>query len=229
MKINLAHDSRDGRRLRGMTLAEMLVSMAVFVLLIAGFLSAHVFGLRQDELVNSELGANDQARFSFSLLLDEIRSSKAIQIGHGTYSNFVAITNGPQQGPSLQLAPKTDHSMFIYYWFDTNQNKLFRAGVTNYIVNGVTNGTIVVTNVVAQYLTNMTSQWLTNSMMFRAMDYTGTNVLTNDPVNMSQYNYNYTVAILFQFAQLQYPLTAIGSNKLFNYYQLTYSATRRNP
>jgi hypothetical protein len=32
-----------------------------------------------------------------------------------------------------------------------------------------------------------------------------------------------------QFAQYQYPMTLVGSNYLFNYYQLTYSATRRNP
>jgi hypothetical protein len=228
MKVIFTHD-RDIRRLRAMTLPELLVSMAVFLLLIGAFVTTHLFGLRQDELVNSGLGANDQARLNFNMILDEIRSSKTIQIGNGTYKNFVPITNGPQQGTSLQIIPSTDLSLLVYYWFDTNQNRLFRAGISNYIVNGVTNSSTVTTNVVAQYLTNRTSQWLTNSMMFRAMDYTGTNLLTTDPINMPQYNYNYTVAILFQFAQYQYPQTVVGSNSLYNYYQLTFSATRRNP
>ena len=58
------------------------------------------------------------------------------------------------------------------------------------------------------------------------MDYTGTTNLTVDPTN---YNFNYTVNILMQFAQYQYPQTMVGSNFLYNYYQLTYCATRRNP
>jgi hypothetical protein len=47
-----------------------------------------------------------------------------------------------------------------------------------------------------------------------------------DPTN---YNYNYVVNILMQFYQYQYPLTSVGSNYLYDYYQLTYSATRRSP
>ncbi len=144
--------------------------------------------------------------------------SKNVQIGHGTYSTFVSLTNGvAQQGETLQIIPSTNLTMFIYYWFDTNAGVLWRAGITN----GVTT-----TNIVAQYLTNVTSQWLTNSMTFRAMDYTGTTNLTVDPTN---YNYNYVVNILMQFYQYQYPLTSVGSNYLYDYYQLTYSATRRSP
>jgi len=200
-----------------MTLGEMMVSVCIFTLLMAGFMSVYIFGMRQDELVNSSLGANDQARQNFNLIVDEIRACKNVQIGTGTYASFAPITNGVQQGPTLQIIPSTNLSMLIYYWFDTNNACLWRAGITNGIVT---------TNVVAQYLTNMTSQWLTNSMTFAAMDYTGLTNLTVDPTN---YNYNYVVNILMQFAQYQYPMTLVGSNYLFNYYQLTYSATRRNP
>jgi hypothetical protein len=202
---------------QAMTLAEMMVSMAIFMLLMGGFMSVYIFGMRQDELVNSSLGANDQSRENFNLMMDEIRACKNIQIGHGDYTSFVALTNGNQQGESLQIIPSTNLTMFIYYWFDTNADVLWRAGITNGVVTS---------NIVAQYLTNQTSQWLTNSMTFRAMDYTGTTNLTVDPTN---YNYNYVVNVLLQFAQYQYPMTMVGSNYLYDYYQLTYSATRRNP
>lgn len=216
MKINYQPFGKT-RGTQAMTLAEMMVSLTLFMLLMGGFISVNLFGMRQDQLVNSALGANDQSRQNFNLMMDEIRSCKNVQIGHGDYSSFVALTNGNQQGESLQIIPSTNLTMFIYYWFDTNACVLWRAGITNGIVTS---------NTVAQYLTNQTSIWLTNSMTFRAMDYTGTTNLTVDPTN---YNYNYVVNVLLQFAQYQYPLTLVGSNYLYNYYQLTYSATRRNP
>jgi hypothetical protein len=216
MKITCPQPGQ-ARGTQAMTLAEMMVSMAIFMLLMGGFMSVYIFGMRQDELVNSSLGANDQSRENFNLMMDEIRACKNIQIGSGDYTSFVPLTTGYQQGPSLQIIPSTNLTMFIYYWFDTNNAVLWRAGITNGVAT---------TNIVAQYLTNQTSQWLTNSMTFRAMDYTGTTNLTVDPTN---YNYNYVVNVLLQFAQYQYPLTMVGSNYLYDYYQLTYSATRRNP
>src|ERR1700761_1777192 len=108
MKITIKH-LRNVRGTRGMTLVEMMCSVAIFALLIAGLISVNLFGLRQDELVNSALGANDQSRLNFNLMLDEIRSSKNIQIGHGDYTTFTALTNGvAQQGETLQIIPSTN-------------------------------------------------------------------------------------------------------------------------
>jgi hypothetical protein len=217
MKINCRQLRVNGGT-RAMTLAEMMTSVAIFSLIFGGLLAATMFGMQQDELTNSKLGANDQARENFNLILDEIRSSKNIQIGSGTYSNFVALTNGQtQQGPAIQIIPSTNLNIYIYYWFDTNSGTLQRCAYSNGVVT---------TNLVCRYLTNMTSQWLSNAMVFRAMDYTGTTNLTVDPTN---YNYNYVVNILLQFYQYQYPQTMVGSNYLYDYYQLTYSATRRSP
>jgi len=219
MKIN-CQPLRANCGARAMTLAELMTSVTIFSLIFGGLLSATMFGMRQDQLTNSKLGANDAARQNFNLILDEIRSSKNIQIGSGTYSNFVALTNGQaQQGQSIQIIPSTNLNVYIYYWFNTNSGTLTRASID-------TNGTVT-TNLVAQYLTNMTSQWISNAMIFQAMDYTGTTNLTVDPTNYN--TYNYVVNILMQFAQYQYPLTLVGSNYLYNYYQLTYSATRRSP
>ena len=201
-----------------MTLAEMMCSMAIFSLIFGGLLSVTMFGMQQDELTNSSLGANDQSRSSFNLMLDEIRSSKNVSIGTGFYSNFVPLASGvAEQGPALQIIPSTNQNMFIYYWFDTNAGILWRASYSN---------TVQSTTIVAQYLTNMTSLWLSNAMVFQAMDFTGTTNLTVDPSN---YNYNYVISVLLQFYQYQYPQTIVSSNSIYDYYQLTYSATRRSP
>lgn len=215
MKLSTAKHSRGAS---GMTLAEMLVSVSIYSMMFAGFIAVILFGLKQDQLTNSKLGANDQSRENFNLMLDEIRASKDIQIGTGNYSNFVALSNGvAQQGESLQIIPSTNLNYLIYYIFDTNRGTLTRAAYNNGAYT---------TNLVASCLTNLTSQWLSNSMTFRAMDYTGTTNLTVDPTN---YNYNYVVNILMQFYQYQYPLTTVGPSNLYNYYQLTFSATRRSP
>ena len=104
MKIKLKL-IQSARSTLGMTLVEMMCSLVIFMLLIAGLISVNLFGMRQDELVNSALGANDQSRLNFNLMLDEIRSSKNIQIGHGDYTSFVALTNGlAQQGETLVSA-----------------------------------------------------------------------------------------------------------------------------
>jgi prepilin-type N-terminal cleavage/methylation domain-containing protein len=215
------------RAIRAVTLPEMMISMMVFGLLLMGLISVNLFGLRQDELVNAKLGANDSSRTAFDLMLNEIRGGKGVQIGTGWHTNFVAITNGPQQGDTLQIAPSTNTSAFIYYYIDTNSADLnyqclVRISTTN---NGVT--TNYTTNIICTYLTNMPSQWATNALMFQAYDYTGTNLMTVDPSSVS--NYNYVVSFLLQFSQFQYPQTKVGSNYFFNYYQIQFQASRRSP
>jgi prepilin-type N-terminal cleavage/methylation domain-containing protein len=215
------------RQAMAFSLPEMMISMVVFGLLIMGVIAVNLFGLRQDELVNCKLGANDASRNAFDLMLNEIRGARSVQIGTGWNTNFVAITNGPQQGDTIQIVPGADAGTFIYYYMDTNSldanyNCLVRIGATN---NGIT--TNYITNVICAYLTNMPTQWATNGLMFQAYDYTCTNLLTVNPATIS--NYNYVVSFLLQFSQIQYPLTKVGSNYFFNYYQLQFQAVRRCP
>jgi hypothetical protein len=226
MKVILA-PANIVRQARATTLPEMMISLMVFGLLVMGLISVNLFGLRQDELVNSKLGANDGSRVAFDLMLNEIRGGKYVQIGTGWHTNFIPITNGLQQGDTIQISPSTNTLAFIYYYIDTNSsdvnyNCLVRIGTTN---NGVTN--IFITNIICSYLTNMPTQWATNGLMFQAFDYTGTNIMTVDPATVS--NYNYVIGFLLQFSQFQYPQTKVGSNYFFNYYQIQFQASRRSP
>src|SRR5580698_10628067 len=121
---------------RAASLPEMMISMVIFGLLIMGLVSVNLFGLRENELVSSKLGANDGSRTAFDLMLNEIRGGKSVQIGTGWHTNFIPITNGPQRGDTIQIYPSTNTAAFIYYFIDTNvydsnYNCLVRVGITN--------------------------------------------------------------------------------------------------
>jgi hypothetical protein len=247
-------------RLRGqraMTLPELMINVCLFSIAVLALVTVNLFGLFQDELVNSSLGASDEARVNFNQMLDEIRAGKNVQIGYGNYSNFVAIGSGAQQGDTIQIIPSTNtiatsvtnvYPFYIYYYFltntYTNSGWLMRATVTNWLsTNGgtvSTNFLLLTTNIMATCITNMnvtnlgltfTNVVISNSMLFTAVAYNGGvsnfTVLTNDPTTYS--TYNYLVDVILQFYQYQYPLTKVGtgSNYLFNYYQIELAAARR--
>ncbi len=212
------------RASQAMTLPELLVSMSILVIALAGLISVNLFGMRYDELTNSKLGASDQSRLSFNLMMEEIRAAKNVLVGSGSFTNFTSVTNGSaQRGDTIQILPTTNLNTYIYYYFLTNAPRdsswLIRISTTN-------GGTTYNSNVVAKNITNLTSLWLTNACCFQAMDYTGTNILMQSPTN---YTHNYIVAALLQFYQYQYPLTRVGTNYLFNYYQMQFMAARRSP
>lgn len=210
MKITPA-SSKAARREQAMTLTELMTATSIFLLMIAGLVVTNMFAMQQDELVNSKLGANDQSRLGFDLLLGEIRSCKNIQIGSGTSNSFTNLTNGAiEQGNALQIIPSTNSAVWIRYYFNTNS----------------TNGEL---DRISSYSSNtavMICTGLTNTFMFQAADYTGTNLLTTSPTN---YTRNYVVSVVFQFYQYQYPLTFVGPKEFYNYYKIAFKATRRAP
>ncbi len=222
---------RPFRNQRGMTLVEMMTTTGLFTMVVAALVAVNMFGLKQDEFLNSQIGASDQSRLNFNMLVEEIRSGKNVQIGSGRWTNFAPVGNGLQQGDTLQIAPSTNApgSYFIYYYFYTNPpsnaNWLVRIAVeTN------TNGVVTYTsNNVATCIQNTTNQWMTNALNFSALTLSGTNwtLLTNDPTTAS--THNYIVTCLLQFYQYQYPLTYVGTNCLYDYYQINLQAARRAP
>ena len=119
-----------GRRMRGqagLTLPEVMVASAVFGLTVSGFIYCQLFGMRLDELVNSKIGASDQARLSFNQLANDIRAAKIWQIGNGNLSSFTGIPLGTnQQGNALKLSLTTDTNQYYLYYFDTNACALYR-------------------------------------------------------------------------------------------------------
>ena len=203
--------SKSRRRAQAMTLTELMTATSIFVLMIAGLVVTNMFAMQQDELVNSKLGANDQSRLGFDLLLSEIRGCKFVQVGSGTSNSFTTVTNGAtEQGNALLITPSTNSSTWIQYYFNTNSTNGELDRVASYASN---TPTVICTG-------------LTNTFLFQITDFTGTNILTTSPTNYSR---NYVVCVVFQFYQYQYPLTMVGSNEFYNYYKIAFKASRRAP
>lgn len=197
--VNLA----SARETRGLTLVEMMVTMAIFSMVVMGLISAHMFGMRQDQLVNSKLGASDESRRAFNQLAGDIRSAKMWRIGTGSEVAFIPTPNGqPQRGNALHLNLTTDTNAFIRYYFHPASGTLRRvqSGATGFSV---------------------TANYLTNTMLFQAEDYLG-NLKT-------ELTYKYVVRVIMEFYQYQYPLTKVGPGCYYDRYKMEFKVTPHCP
>jgi hypothetical protein len=191
---------------RALTTAELMITMAVFGLVVIGLIELHLFGLYQNQVVESKLGASDQARTSFAHMIEEIRSAKIWQIGDGSEDSFTPVANGAiQEGSALQLYPGTDTNVFIRYFFDAGAGELRRTQTTSGI----------------PLSSRLVSGHLTNSFTFRAEDFLG-NIKTD-------VSYKAVIRVILEFSQYQYPETHIGEGYLFDSYKLEFKVAPHSP
>ena len=208
--------ARPRRGTSAFTLVEMMFSLFIFGLVMAALLSAHLLGMRENQLIESKCGANDASRRVLSQLPEDIRSAKMWKIGSWSGTAFTTIANNSaQNGPALQLFQTTNNSAFVLYYFDladaaNNNGKLMRFTSAN------TNLTCLGSNLV---------NWLGNGYSFVAEDYQGT-VATNQGSSMA---YKNMIHAKLQFAQFQYPLTPVGTNGLYDFYKMEFKATPHLP
>ena len=186
---------------RAMTIVELMVAMGIFSISVMGLIGLHLFGLKQDQIVQSKLGASDQSRRAFSQLISDIRGAKKIRVGTGSADSFTPIDYDElQRGTALHINLTTDTNSYIRYYYNTNAGELRR-------IETGTSGYEVVANC------------LTNDMFFQAEDYKG-NVLYDG-------SHNYVIRTVFRFYQYQYPLTKVGPGYLYDFYKLEFKCTRR--
>jgi prepilin-type N-terminal cleavage/methylation domain-containing protein len=188
---------------RGLTLPEMMVASGVFSLTVIGFVYCQMFGMRQDQLSNSKIGATELARLSFNEMANDIRSAKIWEIGNGNLSTFAGIGLGTnQQGNALKLSMTTDTNFYYMYYFDTNAGALYRGH------SGST-------------ARKCMAQFLTNTMYFQAQNYRGD--------NQTDLTHKGVVQVVMQFWQYQYPKTLVGPNYFYNYYKINLRMTPHVP
>lgn len=201
MKTQLETGRRAWGPARAFTLVELMVTMALFTVVIGGVIYSHITGLKMYELTKAKLGANDQTRTALGLLVGEVRSAHTLEIGHVSGSTFTQVADGsPQEGAALQIYPTTDTNVYILYYLDASDAKLKR------MLSGSSAKDIVAENI-------------TNTVVFRAEDYAGT-VLTENQNNR-------VIGVTLQFYQIQYPIVAIGEGQHYEFYQLNTRITRR--
>jgi prepilin-type N-terminal cleavage/methylation domain-containing protein len=160
--------SRGGspKRNGGFTLPEILIALTIFVLMVAGIISANLFGLRMFQVNQTKLNATEWSRRTFGEITDEIRSCNTVSILNvDTNGNFTGLLDGEtQQGSAIQIYPTTDTNSYTVYFANLSDQTFRRTeiapGVTNTIIlaDSVTNAIIFT----AESLNDGTFQVLTN-------------------------------------------------------------------
>lgn len=200
MNLSAPNCQTTRRHLLALTLIELMIAMSLTILVVGGVVYSHLMGGRLMQLTAAKLGASDSSRKAFGRLQDEIRAATTIQIGNGTASNFTAISNGTaMQGRAIQIYPTTNN-WWVRYFYLTNSSEVRRVTSSN-----------ATPQLVASYVTN--------AILFSKEDYLG-NTLSADTGNS-------TVNVRLQFYQLNYPMTLVGTNQYYEYFQLQTRITRR--
>jgi len=177
------------------TMAEFLVMLSVFMMVITGTLAVQLFGLKVSSKMQIKLNATDDARQTMGTLVEDIRSATSMAIGNGTMTTFTNATDGSNQvGNALMIFPSSDTNVWIRYFYNKANNLLEKTtnGASSYYVsaNNITNDTV----------------------LFKEEDYLG-NVITNkSPIAI--------VNVTLSFTKLVSPLVPIGPGNYFDFYQL---------
>jgi len=187
---------------QGFTLTEMMVTTAIFGLVVVGLLSLHILGMKLNAMVDVKLQATEDSRRALGRLVSDIHSAGIVKVGTGDASKFTeASFNVAQHGNAIQVYPvKTNTTKFVRYYVDTSDNQLMR------LDSAATTPTLV-------------SGWVTNSIIFSSEDFSG-NVLSN---NLN----NRVIGINMVFYKLDNPMISFGHGSYYDYYRLQTKVTRR--
>lgn len=184
------------------TLVEIMIAMALFGMLMAGVLSAHLFGMRLYRITETKLSATASARNALNQVRDEIRSGKMLLVGTGDASSFTTIPdNSNHVGNALQIYGTANTNSFVRFFLDSSDGRLKR------LASGSSD-----VRVVASYITNQVA--------FLAEDFRG-NVLTNNQNNR-------VIHLTLDFYQWEFPLATAGPGAMYDYFSLHTRLTRRS-
>lgn len=195
------------RSLMGLTIIEMMITMGIFGFAMTAFIYAYIFGLKQDQLVQSKLGASDESRRSWEKVARDIRCANSHAVGNYTSGTFTPIANGTSMvGNALRIYLNSTNVNNIVYYFDTSGTngtwKLCR------FHTGDGGPTVIASH-------------LQNSATFSAEDCHGvvqSAMLDKDVIHFT-----------LDFVEYQYPLTHVGANYLYDRYVMDFRATPHVP
>jgi type II secretory pathway pseudopilin PulG len=215
------------------TLAEMLIAMTIFTMVVAAMVAVQLFGMRVYTLAATKLSATAGCRKALNQVRDQVRQAKIVDIGNcpTAPSSFTSLgMTNKQVGNALKLYPANNTNggytiFYLDYTGGTNYLKQYTVTISNSVSGTVTNRyTNIYTTVLAGYITNRD--------VFAAQDYRG-NVLTNEDQtdnDLQSVPNRLVVYVKMQFSQWEYPIAKIGASNNWNaydYYQLRTKVTRR--
>jgi type II secretory pathway pseudopilin PulG len=192
---------------RAFTLTEVWISVAILLLLMAGWISSSLFGMKFQTIVQTKLSATTNARQTVNNVRGAVQSSYTFYVGNWSNSTFNLIPFGSyQQGNALQVYPTTNTaSTAPYYVYYRNST------TSNLVQLTFNNGVETASATIAQYITNQ--------IVFQAQDCYG-NVLTNNVANRLLY-------MGLDFYQWEFPVATAGAGGMYDYYHIQTRAARR--
>jgi type II secretory pathway pseudopilin PulG len=211
----------------GFTLAEMLVAMTIFMVVIFATVAVQLYASRVYTMTASTLGATQEARITMNDIRDKVREARTVYIGNNSsfqaanpLANFIAVTNNSaQQGNALVIYPYNTANAFTFVFLEPSSSSMY-AFNANALV-GSTNSLILVTYTNStMLLSNDVADYITNQVIFDAENFQGT-VLSN-------FQNNYLVHLTLDFSQWRYPNGFNALSNVYNYYQINTVITRRD-
>lgn len=217
------------RTAKGFTLAEMLVAVTIFSLVILATIAVQIYAMRVYTLAATKLSATEEARATMNDIRDKVRESRMVYVGDYTLAtgnplvDFSPMTNGDlQEGNALMIYPNVSTNTFTLVYLQPGNGSSFSTqNASGAIVNTnslillvYTNGQMVVSNDIADYITNQ--------IVFDAENFEGAILSSNQN--------NYLIHLTLNFSQWEYPIAFIGSNSFnaYDYYELNTVMTRRD-
>lgn len=215
---------------RGFTLVEMMVAITVFSLVVLATVAMQIYAARVYTLAATKLSAAEEARSAMNDLRDLVRGARIVYVGNYVYNtgnppmDFSPMTNGfLQQGNALMIYPGTTTNSFTLAYlqpgFKSNNFTAFNSkgaplGTNSLLIVSYTNGSLAMSNDVADFITNQ--------IVFDAENFEGSILSSNEN--------NYLIHMSLNFSQWEYPIAYIGSNSYnaYDYYQLNTVMTRRD-
>jgi hypothetical protein len=191
-----------GRWENAFTYTEVMVASSIFLLVIAGVISSHLFGLRMMEFSQTRMGANDNSRKAISLMLSEVRAAQSVRVGQMSGTNFVeASPYSAQKGKALQLYYTNDTNVYIRYYLDTT-DKVYTNAFKRLAVPGNTN----------DMGERLLAYSVTAADIFSFEDYAGNTVSNRQTLCVLGLN--------LQFYQLNNPTILIGPTNYYTSYSV---------
>ncbi len=216
-ELKKIQNGQSSRRVSGFTMVEMMMVVGIFLsIFVAVMVSVQIFGLRVYTMAATKLVATQGARNALNQMRDGIRQAKNAYVGNCSSISTNAFTlisaNGTNQleGDALIIYPTTNTSGYIVYYLDqsTSTNNLMQFNVTN--------GHVVYTNQLANFITNQ--------IIFDAENYLG--IIATNYTSMDNRE---VIKVTLQFSQWEYPIAFVGGHAFnaFDYYQLRTRILRR--
>jgi type II secretory pathway pseudopilin PulG len=219
------------------TLAEMLIAIGIFSMVIGAMVATQLFGLRIYTLAATKLSATAGCRMALNQVQNQIREAKLVNVGScsGNYTTFsqLGLSNN-QVGNAVMVFPPAiwntngwDTNNYILFYLDTTTSTNFLTEYAHTIVATITaTATNLITNTPA---TTQLAGYITNLDVFAAEDYTG-NILTNEE-QLDAIDNRLVIYMKMQFYQWEYPIAVVGTNtgfgNMYDFYQLRTKITRR--